>query len=165
ADAHRSLCSLPLITDESLLSFYVVDARGPYLTLFPYTTLFRSVDMGESAGERPAPEIEPGVYLDSARLHRGEVLALAVGPGRARSEEHTSELQSRENLVCRLLLEKKKIGILSRNRIMFWIDVPLVISLTSRSLSLPIPHVVAMKYYSASKLNPLVVLVFAYSVC
>src|SRR5207302_6265966 len=63
--------------------------RPPRSTLFPYTTLFRS--------RRGAPE--------------GRHLSQPGDPARrpARSEEHTSELQSRENLVCRLLLEKKKI--------------------------------------------------------
>src|SRR5205085_8903152 len=61
----------------------------PRSTLFPYTTLFRSDALGGSCG--------PGV---GARLGR-------VGGIRARSEEHTSELQSQSNLVCRLLLEKK----------------------------------------------------------
>src|SRR2546430_4090230 len=65
--------------------------RPPRSTLFPYTTLFRSV----------AAVVEPQW---SRREHRVEELARAVG----RSEEHTSELQSQSNLVCRLLLEKKK---------------------------------------------------------
>src|SRR5260370_4037721 len=70
--------------------------RPPRSTLFPYTTLFRS--------SRPAPHT-PG----SGRgrfFRRGEYHPLAVQG--ARSEEHTSELQSHLNLVCRLLLEKKK---------------------------------------------------------
>src|SRR5260370_2744965 len=67
--------------------------RPPRSTLFPYTTLFRS---WKRNGGRNAPS--------AARMARA---ALAVG-GRRRSEEHTSELQSHLNLVCRLLLEKKK---------------------------------------------------------
>src|SRR5436309_8613738 len=70
--------------------------RPPSSTLFPYTTLFRSQET-RSAHERE-PSHAPG---SSARVGR-------VPPGPSRSEEHTSELQSRENLVCRLLLEKKK---------------------------------------------------------
>src|SRR5436309_5714011 len=76
--------------------------RPPRSTLFPYTTLFRShrVDVGR---ERIAREI--------LRAHRPP-FSRRVRPrrdaGQDRSEEHTSELQSRENLVCRLLLEKKK---------------------------------------------------------
>src|SRR2546430_5180233 len=70
--------------------------RPPRSTLFPYTTLFRSDKSRGSCGERSA----------SDRLARGrEPSAAAV---RNRSEEHTSELQSQSNLVCRLLLEKKK---------------------------------------------------------
>src|SRR2546430_9143248 len=78
--------------------------RPPRSTLFPYTTLFRSVRIGERArlgarqGERQRRE-EP------AR----ESLAVRERPGGVRSEEHTSELQSQSNIVCRLLLEKKKI--------------------------------------------------------
>src|SRR2546430_13267707 len=63
--------------------------RPPRSTLFPYTTLFRS----EFDGRKP--EQQPGPCSGSARE-------------RLRSEEHTSELQSQSNLVCRLLLEKKK---------------------------------------------------------
>src|SRR3712207_8293358 len=69
--------------------------RPPRSTLFPYTTLFRSDALGAVAG----------AHLPLARLGAGGVerLALLV----VRSEEHTSELQSRQYLVCRLLLEKK----------------------------------------------------------
>src|SRR2546430_8465271 len=73
--------------------------RPPRSTLFPYTTLFRSRALG---AEHPA----------ARRMDR--VRAVGDEPGRrpdvgaARSEEHTSELQSQSNLVCRLLLEKKK---------------------------------------------------------
>src|SRR3989442_8708046 len=77
--------------------------RPPRSTLFPYTTLFRSRELGEEP-------VVPGGDDDRARL-RLEALerddALAAG-AMARSEEHTSELQSRPHLVCRLLLEKKK---------------------------------------------------------
>src|SRR5690349_22462040 len=76
----------------------------PRSTLFPYTTLFRSVgdrrqrlvllQAGRPRHERPVHQVQ--------RLMNGSFMA------RARSEEHTSELQSRRDLVCRLLLEKKK---------------------------------------------------------
>src|SRR5436305_12024543 len=71
----------------------------PRSTLFPYTTLFRSPRDVRSRG---APEHAPG-GRDHARRHAGRSAAAL-----ARSEEHTSELQSRPHLVCRLLLEKKK---------------------------------------------------------
>src|SRR2546421_3064022 len=71
--------------------------RPPRSTLFPYTTLFRSarVYRVEDDGSREPP---------SALLANGEI----AGWSEVRSEEHTSELQSRSDLVCRLLLEKKK---------------------------------------------------------
>src|SRR5438093_2024832 len=73
--------------------------RPPRSTLFPYTTLFRSPAQAPGPPER-APR--PG-----ARELRGRARRSALGRA-ARSEEHTSELQSLTNLVCRLLLEKKK---------------------------------------------------------
>src|SRR5256885_12668787 len=76
--------------------------RPPRSTLFPYTTLFRSVT--EDAA-RVVADVEIVVDLD--RLRDGRALAEPVWL-RLRSEEHTSELQSPCNLVCRLLLEKKK---------------------------------------------------------
>src|SRR2546426_5384524 len=79
--------------------------RPPRSTLFPYTTLFRSLDPAQQSGHA---SVEPG--LDALLLAwpaegvvRGDGVALGD-----RSEEHTSELQSPCNLVCRLLLEKKK---------------------------------------------------------
>src|SRR2546430_5456357 len=76
--------------------------RPPRSTLFPYTTLFRSVDVHED-------------QIDVLAARGGHGLLAAVGLHDAvaslleqRSEEHTSELQSQSNLVCRLLLEKKK---------------------------------------------------------
>src|SRR3712207_7987388 len=89
--------------------------RPPRSTLFPYTTLFRSVSptyMGKGA----IPEDHP-LYMGIVGLQTNQRYAnalflesdLVVGIGnRWRSEEHTSELQSRQYLVCRLLLEKKK---------------------------------------------------------
>src|SRR4249919_4079150 len=70
----------------SFFFFFLMIRRPPRSTLFPYTTLFRSNIRARSPRWTPLP----------CRL------------ARLRSEEHTSELQSRENLVCRLLLEKKK---------------------------------------------------------
>src|SRR3712207_6922424 len=76
--------------------------RPPRSTLFPYTTLFRSVD-GSGHGDL-AHEVEPA---DEPGPQPLVLLGQPPGP-EVRSEEHTSELQSRQNLVCRLLLEKKK---------------------------------------------------------
>src|SRR2546426_3173377 len=74
--------------------------RPPRSTLFPYTTLFRSLDDAVQPDEGAAADEQ-----DVRRVHRDEVLMGMLAP---RSEEHTSELQSPCNLVCRLLLEKKK---------------------------------------------------------
>src|SRR3712207_8246010 len=82
---------------EDVLIFFLMIRRPPRSTLFPYTTLFRSA---ERVPGRRAPHREARRRPSASR-----------GPqGRAprRSEEHTSELQSRQYLVCRLLLEKKK---------------------------------------------------------
>src|SRR5258705_12120768 len=69
--------------------FFLMIRRPPRSTLFPYTTLFRSVVPGRAVGIQ-------------------QVAAHQVGGRHVRSEEHTSELQSLRHLVCRLLLEKKK---------------------------------------------------------
>src|SRR2546430_12910702 len=77
--------------------FFLMIRRPPRSTLFPYTTLFRSLGPGAAArGALGAPQLGSGLALARAEAHL------------RRSEEHTSELQSQSNLVCRLLLEKKK---------------------------------------------------------
>src|SRR5258708_22691929 len=75
--------------------------RPPRSTLFPYTTLFRSSSSSNQLVHHyaEAPDVRASVHRFSARLH---------GHLEPRSEEHTSELQSPDHLVCRLLLEKKK---------------------------------------------------------
>src|SRR3712207_8947106 len=78
--------------------------RPPRSTLFPYTTLFRS-DRDERARLGLLPDA--GMVRIGRRGRRGGGLPGAIDPEAARSEEHTSELQSRQYLVCRLLLEKK----------------------------------------------------------
>src|SRR2546425_7186195 len=83
--------------------FFLMIRRPPRSTLFPYTTLFRSVQLAGEEG--PAHrEDRPGVLRREGARGRGQSQERAV----ARSEEHTSELQSLAYLVCRLLLEKKK---------------------------------------------------------
>src|SRR3712207_6950865 len=92
--------------------------RPPRSTLFPYTTLFRSRCAGAPREERRVRN------LDVAAVHQfrrhGALAIVRIGPaeqddghagGQSRSEEHTSELQSRQYLVCRLLLEKTKLQI------------------------------------------------------
>src|SRR3712207_9183606 len=102
-----------------LVFFFLMIRRPPRSTLFPYTTLFRSgVPPGPAPGRgldrlhpRPARPRPPGAGpLDPEPPGRDAGGAAAEGGERAcalRSEEHTSELQSRQYLVCRLLLEKK----------------------------------------------------------
>src|SRR2546430_9233036 len=97
--------------------------RPPRSTLFPYTTLFRSDQPAVGVGLRrvvAAAHVDLDVCeaaLGEVRLQLGEGIArghvrhqahVDLGNGPVRSEEHTSELQSQSNLVCRLLLEKKK---------------------------------------------------------
>src|SRR2546422_7100175 len=79
--------------------------RPPRSTLFPYTTLFRSdvLEGGRSAMQLMAGELE---QMDAGILPASTNLYISLTA--VRSEEHTSELQSRLHLVCRLLLEKKK---------------------------------------------------------
>src|SRR5690606_41212660 len=99
----------------SFVLFSSLVHRPPPSTLFPYTTLFRS--RAKQEGRNSYRFYAPEMQANSLRkLELGSALAgaqqrdelwLAFQP-QLRSEEHTSELQSRENLVCRLLLEKKK---------------------------------------------------------
>src|SRR2546429_8660788 len=83
--------------------FFLMIRRPPRSTLFPYTTLFRSA--GQVQREDPPARVERG-QLGEDRMPARSVESEAVQQDR--SEEHTSELQSRLHLVCRLLLEKKK---------------------------------------------------------
>src|SRR3712207_8906944 len=88
--------------------FFLMIRRPPRSTLFPYTTLFRSV---EASGPTSGPRRARGRIAAAPRRGAGRVRIRQRGAGRdrgCRSEEHTSELQSRQYLVCRLLLEKKK---------------------------------------------------------
>src|SRR3712207_7848923 len=99
--------------------------RPPRSTLFPYATLFRSSTPGSAVGDAAcAPPCwprthrlrygPPGVPRISGvdRCTKPRCSSSPPPPSRARSEEHTSELQSRQYLVCRLLLEKKKMTVI-----------------------------------------------------
>src|SRR5258707_7738629 len=93
-----------------LFFFFLMIRRPPRSTLFPYTTLFRSSDPCQGTSEAKALVTIPPAFFELVVAP----LALALTAAHARralgtrSEEHTSELQSRQYLVCRLLLEKKK---------------------------------------------------------
>src|SRR5947208_6916338 len=100
------MCYSPVLSAffRTLSFFFLMIRRPPRSTLFPYTTLFRS---------RRIEEGERGRFRRPAAAHRAPVARARRRPremarGRRRSEEHTSELQSPDHLVCRLLLEKKK---------------------------------------------------------
>src|SRR3712207_8783665 len=93
--------------------FFLRIRRPPRSTLFPYTTLFRSDEAHVTRADHChmhqfcPPKLCP--WLNGPRMARQPGAAAARRAGlRSRSEEHTSELQSRQYLVCRLLLEKKK---------------------------------------------------------
>src|SRR3712207_8961334 len=104
--------------------FFLMIRRPPRSTLFPFTTLFRSY-RGEPAAvtdlmqDRVQAIVGTGIGVPYVRENRIRALAV-MSPQRTpllpdRSEEHTSELQPRQYLVCRLLLEKKKKSILVHN--------------------------------------------------
>src|SRR3989454_7425569 len=88
------------ITRSPMSFFFLMIRRPPRSTLFPYTTLFRSI-----------PRIQ-------ARIICGSANNILAAPQMIRSEEHTSELQSPCNLVCRLLLEKKnkEVSVITQRR-------------------------------------------------
>src|SRR2546422_3245234 len=81
--------------------------RPPRSTLFPYTTLFRSGRRRGSQHQLEQQRARQDLHSSLPRVAVGAP-SQGSGPGWSRSEEHTSELQSRLHLVCRLLLEKKK---------------------------------------------------------
>src|SRR3712207_7158717 len=94
-----------VVVDVCRIFFFLMIRRPPRSTLFPYTTLFRSCDISRMPLRTAMPprEIKPTM---AATVSDWPVTTRARTP--PRSEEHTSELQSRQYLVCRLLLEKKK---------------------------------------------------------
>src|SRR3712207_8846417 len=90
----------------SFFFFFLMIRRPPRSTLFPYTTLFRSAVVARQlAWFAGIGSVATLVYLG---LYAALRLVMGAQASNARSEEHTSELQSRQYLVCRLLLEKKK---------------------------------------------------------
>src|SRR3712207_7941629 len=100
------------MTYATLFFFFLMIRRPPRSTLFPYTTLFRSIVAGR-ATPTPAPNSpSPRPSSPVPPPHSPSAIAATSSASRhapaRRSEEHTSELQSRQYLVCRLLLEKKK---------------------------------------------------------
>src|SRR2546422_8149204 len=82
--------------------------RPPRSTLFPYTTLFRSGNSKSTAAKSSSSKNPSRAFCTFASLIFGAVARMPFSMARLRSEEHTSELQSRLHFVCRLLLEKKK---------------------------------------------------------
>src|SRR3712207_9360211 len=97
----RPICMILLRhTHNKMLVFFLMIRRPPRSTLFPYTTLFRS-EWSRIPRGAPAPP-----RLGSPQCASASITA-SCRPRLRRSEEHTSELQSRQYLVCRLLLEKK----------------------------------------------------------
>src|SRR3712207_8338907 len=96
---------------DHAIFFCLMIRRPPRSTLFPYTTLFRSDPRGDVRSPGDILERRGG---KPTKIGRAAGLRCSAMPGwtNGRSEEHTSELQSRQYLVCRLLLEKKKTPIL-----------------------------------------------------
>src|SRR3712207_8452116 len=94
----------------TLFVFFLMIRRPPRSTLFPYTTLFRSLlALAALAGCTGGADQEEQVNRQAVGEPRTvDVPQTVTAPAPGRSEEHTSELQSRQYLVCRLLLEKKK---------------------------------------------------------
>src|SRR2546427_8790827 len=91
-----------------LFFFFLMIRRPPRSTLFPYTTLFRSDDIGswDALLRIRRADARGNVVVGNATV--ADDVRRSVIWAESRSEEHTSELQSQSNLVCRLLLEKKK---------------------------------------------------------
>src|SRR2546427_3063045 len=92
-----AIATLPVTSRVAAAFFFLMIRRPPRSTLFPYTTLFRSDGRG-----RREPPGRPSRWRLGVRA-----LAKQCFASKARSEEHTSELQSQSNIVCRVLLEKK----------------------------------------------------------
>src|SRR3712207_7410866 len=99
---HVRICHL-------VIFFFLMIRRPPRSTLFPYTTLFRSVlYLADARDSFAAAGLVSGAYAAGSAIGAPAQSRAVDRLGQRRSEEHTSELQSRQYLVCRLLLEKKK---------------------------------------------------------
>src|SRR5260221_254262 len=96
-----SSCDRPHATVLSSFFFFLMIRRPPRSTLFPYTTLFRSRSI-------PISINRPKVWSRTSSFRCSIRMGIRTGRTGRRSEEHTSELQSHSDIVCRLLLEKKK---------------------------------------------------------
>src|SRR5699024_12741885 len=108
---HHALSRVPLMCSSDVC--FIMCLPSPRSTLFPYTTLFRSAP-SRTLGDRSDVEVQQCMELTDTNRPRACSYKAATRPlcgsrgGRVRSEEHTSELQSRFELVCRRLLEKRK---------------------------------------------------------
>src|SRR5437870_10955616 len=91
-----------------LVVLFILVREGLRFSLFPYTTLFRSQESGGRSAGAVLRGLVGAVYHNPMRRRRSRNRGSARSGAYSRSEEHTSELQSRGHLVCRLLLEKKK---------------------------------------------------------
>src|SRR5262249_60470490 len=105
--------SLPSAIPILFVLFFLMILLPPRSTLFPYTTLFRSCSSSRSSDAATVPSVRHTASVDghdrgAATTRRGRPCRRRADRPPSRSEEHTSELQSLTNLVCRLLLEKKK---------------------------------------------------------
>src|SRR5205085_9244345 len=146
--------SLPCVTYTRF--FFSIPRRPPPPTLFPYTTLFRSHTVrqreqhgrGDACRDRRRSATPSGDLLDYRRCRSGQVFDRWRQPiGLQRSEEHTSELQSQSNLVCRLLLEKKKTNL--RNLLLPNLTLPTAMSQPPYSTitsSTTTPHFLSLKH-------------------
>src|SRR5688572_33338151 len=100
------MCSRACLAVSLFFFFFLMIRLPPRSTLFPYTTLFRSLDLRLRTGGTASCFLQEIGRM--CRYPKCERPAEVLSTEHARSEEHTSELQSQSNLVCRLLLEKKK---------------------------------------------------------
>src|SRR3712207_9141527 len=96
------------VNNRIYVFFFLMIRRPPRSTLFPYTTLFRSRMDGTTQHLEVVESSIPVLFQEGVTQVQETSLCQAIRDKKLRSEEHTSELQSRQYLVCRLLLEKKQ---------------------------------------------------------